>query len=126
MRWPTVPQHGGSALAGGVRAGGAATALLLPLWLLVDRPWRLPAPGAGPLLTVLGIADLSTGLAYALYFRLLASVGAVNLLLVTFLIPVSAAALGALVLGERLELQHFSGFALVSQGLWAVVRRGRG
>jgi len=72
---------------------------------------------------VLGIALLSTALAYVLFFRLLASAGAVNLMLVTFLIPVSAAALGALVLGERLEGQHYAGFGLIVLGLWAVARR---
>jgi drug/metabolite transporter (DMT)-like permease len=43
--------------------------------------------------------------------------------LVTFLIPVSAALLGALVLGERLEPQHYIGFALIAAGLWVVARR---
>ena len=40
-----------------------------------------------------------------------------NLLLVTFLIPVSAIILGALVLGERLEPRHFGGMALIGVGL---------
>jgi len=49
-----------------------------------------------------GLAMLSTALAYVLYFRILAAAGATNLLLVTFLIPVTAILLGAAVLGERL------------------------
>ncbi|HBU15858.1 MAG TPA: EamA family transporter [Gemmobacter sp.] len=101
----------------------AASVLLLPVWLMVDRPWALPVPGLPVLAAVLGIALLSTALAYVLFFRLLASAGAVNLMLVTFLIPVSAAALGALVLGERLEGQHYAGFGLIVLGLWAVARR---
>ena len=51
---------------------------------------------------MLGLALLSTALAYVLYFRILATAGATNLLLVTFLIPVSAIVLGVAVLGERL------------------------
>lgn len=101
----------------------AASVLVTPLWLLVDRPWTQEVPGARVIGALIGIAALSTALAYALYFRLLASAGAVRLLLVTFLIPVSAALMGALVLGERLAPQHYAGFALIGVGLWAVARR---
>lgn len=101
----------------------AAALLLLPVWALVDRPWELALPGLPVLAAVLGIAVLSTGLAYALYFRLLATAGAVNLMLVTFLVPVSAAGLGVLLLGERLALPHLAGFALIALGLVAVARR---
>ncbi len=101
----------------------AASVLVTPLWLLVDRPWTQEVPGARVIGALIGIAALSTALAYALYFRLLASAGAVRLLLVTFLIPVSAALMGALVLGERLAPQHYAGFALIGIGLWAVARR---
>ena len=69
---------------------------------------------------MIGIAALSTALAYLIYFRLLASAGATNLLLVTFLIPVSATALGWLVLGERLLPQHLAGFVLIVLGLVAI------
>lgn len=101
----------------------AASVLMTPLWLLLDRPWTLEVPGARVIGALIGIAALSTALAYAIYFRLLASAGAVRLLLVTFLIPVSAALMGALVLGERLASQHYAGFALIGVGLWAVARR---
>ncbi|GHC31658.1 threonine/homoserine efflux transporter RhtA [Gemmobacter caeni] len=101
----------------------AATVILLPVWLAVDAPWRLAMPPAQVWAAVAGIGVLSTALAYALYFRLLVTAGAVNLMLVTFLIPVSAAALGALVLGTRLGPQHFAGFALIALGLWAVAKR---
>ena len=82
----------------------ASAALIAPLALLVDRPWTLPWPGpAAVWAALLGLAALSTALAYLLYFRLLASAGATSLLLVTFLIPVSAVALGGcLVLGEAI------------------------
>jgi drug/metabolite transporter (DMT)-like permease len=61
-----------------------------------------------------------TSLAYILYFRLVASAGATNSLLVTFLIPVTAILLGALILGERLEPRHFAGMALIGAGLAAI------
>ena len=63
---------------------------------------------------------MSTALAYVLYFRILAAAGATNLLLVTFLIPVIGVPLGAAGLGERLELRHFAGMALIGLGLAAI------
>jgi drug/metabolite transporter (DMT)-like permease len=98
----------------------ASTVMLLPLALLVERPWTLPMPSAATSLAILGLAALSTALGYVLYFRILATAGATNLLLVTFLIPVSAILLGALVLSERLSAQHFVGIALIGAGLAAI------
>ena len=98
----------------------ASTLLLLPVWLWMDTPWAMGWPGVRPLLAVVGMAALSTALAYLLYFRLLASAGATNLSLVTFVIPVSASVLGWLVLGERLSPQHLAGFGLIVAGLLAI------
>lgn len=98
----------------------ASTLLLLPVALAVDQPWTLAAPSLVTWGAVLGIAALSTALAYVLYFRILATAGATNLLLVTFLIPVSAILLGALVLGERLAALQLIGMALIAAGLAAI------
>jgi drug/metabolite transporter (DMT)-like permease len=98
----------------------ASTLLLIPIAIAVDRPWMLPGPGATTWGAVAGLAVLSTALAYLIYFRILATAGATNLMLVTFLIPVSAILLGALVLGERLAPQHFLGMALIGAGLAAI------
>jgi len=98
----------------------ASTVILVPLALLVDRPWTLPAPGAPVWAALVGLAALSTTLAYVIYYRILATAGAVNLLLVTFLVPVSAIILGALVLGERLHANHFLGMALIGAGLLCI------
>ena len=98
----------------------ASTVLLLPIMLLVDRPWTLAMPHATTWAAVLGVGLLSTALAYVLYFRILAAAGATNLLLVTFLIPVSAILPGALVLGEVLLPRHFLGMTLIGAGLAAI------
>jgi drug/metabolite transporter (DMT)-like permease len=95
----------------------ASSLVLLPVMLVVDRPWTLAAPSAATVAALLGLALLSTALAYSLYFRILASAGATNLLLVTFLIPISAILLGILLLGEALEARHLIGMALVGAGL---------
>jgi drug/metabolite transporter (DMT)-like permease len=95
----------------------ASSLVMIPLMLAVDRPWTLPPPGPGTWLALIGLALLATALAYILFFRILASAGAVNILLVTFLIPVSAILLGALVLGEALEAKHLLGMGMIGSGL---------
>ncbi len=97
-----------------------STLLLLPLVLYVDRPLSLPMPSVTVWLALIALAVLSTALAYILYFRILASAGASNLLLVTFLIPVSAIFLGYSFLHERLESAHFLGMLLIGVGLSAI------
>lgn len=108
----------------------AATLVVAPVAFFVERPWTLPAPSAATWASVLGLALLSTAVAYVLYFLILARAGATNLLLVTFLIPVFAILLGAAVLGERLSWTHGLGMALIGAGLAAIdgrlpPRRGR-
>lgn len=98
----------------------ASSVMLLPVMLLVDQPWTLPLPSVGALGALVGIAVLSTALAYILYFRILASAGATNLLLVTFLIPVSAIFLGIGILDEILLSRHVVGMALIGVGLVAI------
>ena len=98
----------------------ASAAMLLPLALAVDQPWRLPVPGASTLAAVLGLALLSTAVAYIIFFRVLASAGATNIMLVTFLIPVSAILLGSLFLGEHLAGRQFLGMGLIGAGLAAI------
>jgi drug/metabolite transporter (DMT)-like permease len=98
----------------------ASSAMLIPVMLLVDRPWTLAMPSTAAILALVGVAALSTALAYILYFRILATAGATNLLLVTFLIPVSAIVLGVLVLGETLLPKHLFGMALIALGLAAI------
>lgn len=95
----------------------AASLVLIPLALVVDRPWRLPLPSWEIWSAVAGLALFSTALAYILYFRILATAGATNLLLVTFLIPVSAIVLSTTILGERLESTHFLGMGVLGLGL---------
>jgi drug/metabolite transporter (DMT)-like permease len=109
----------------------ASSALLLPMVLLIDRPWALPVPSVTAILALIGVALLSTALAYIIYFRILATAGATNLLLTTFLIPISAILLGTAFLGETLQLTHIGGMVMIGLGLaaidgrpWLYLRRG--
>ena len=98
----------------------ASSLIMLPLVLIVDRPWTMAAPSPVAIGAVIGLAAVSTALAYVLYFRILATAGATNLTLVTFLIPVSAILLGTVFLGEALLPRHFLGMALIGAGLAAI------
>jgi drug/metabolite transporter (DMT)-like permease len=98
----------------------ASAIVMLPLVLIFEPPWLAAPPSAEAWAALAGLALFCTSLAYILYFRLLASAGATNSLLVTFLIPITAILLGALILDERLELRHFAGMALIGLGLAAI------
>lgn len=104
----------------------ASGMMLLPLALLVDRPWALPPPGMAATGAVVGLAVLSTALAYVLYFRILATAGANNLLLVTLLIPLSAIFLGVFVLGETLLPRQLVGMGMIGAGLFLAGGRSGG
>lgn len=106
-----------------VTAAGQVTAsvvVLTPVAILLERPLTLPLPDVSVWAAILGLAILSTAWAYVLYFRILARAGATNVLLVTFLVPVSAIVLGVLVLGEELSARHYGGMALIGLGLAAI------
>lgn len=98
----------------------AAAIVMLPLVLLFEPPWYASAPSAEAWMALVALALVCTSFAYILYFQLLASAGATNSLLVTFLIPVTAILLGALFLDERLQASHFAGMALIGLGLAAI------
>jgi drug/metabolite transporter (DMT)-like permease len=94
----------------------AATVILLPLAALVERPWRT-TPGAVTWSALLALAVLSTAVGYVVYFRVLATAGPTNLLLVTFLMPVGGVALGATVLGERPRFTSLAGMLVIFAAL---------
>jgi drug/metabolite transporter (DMT)-like permease len=98
----------------------ASALMLFPIAMLVDNPWTLAMPPLPVWAAIMGSALLSTALGYVLYFRILATAGATNLLLVTFLIPVSAILMGTFGLGERLDARHFAGLAIIGAGLAAI------
>jgi drug/metabolite transporter (DMT)-like permease len=98
----------------------ASTIILIPLAALAERPWTLSMPSTNAWAAFVAIALLSTALAYVVYFRILAAAGATNLLLVTFLLPISALLLGALCLGEAVSVRALGGMALISVGLAAI------
>jgi drug/metabolite transporter (DMT)-like permease len=97
-----------------------ASVMLMPMAAVSDRFWTLPMPGAGTIAAVLGFALLSTALAYIVFFRISATAGPGNVMLVTLLIPVTATLFGVLILGERLAPNLVAGALVIATGLLAI------
>lgn len=97
-----------------------ATVMVLPLALFVDRPWAQPMPGVPAWVAIASAGVFCTALGYALYFRILATAGATNLLLVTLLMPVGAVILGMAILGETIHIRDLAGMVLIGLGLMAI------
>lgn len=92
-----------------------ATAILgLGAPVLTRGPMNL-TPTVVASVTVLGA--LMTGLAYLLYYRLVAEAGATSASMVTYIVPVVAVVLGALILGEPLLWNLFAGAAVIIFGV---------
>jgi drug/metabolite transporter (DMT)-like permease len=89
-----------------------SSVLLIPAALLVEAPWQAN-PGPAGIVAVLAFGLFGAALAYGLYFRILASAGATNLLLVTFLLPVGALVLGVGFLNEEVGAGELAGLALI-------------
>ena len=103
--------------AGQLVASAALTALTLPL---LGRP--APQFRADALVAVVVLGAIGTGLAYLINYQLIAESGASRTAVVTYLLPVVAVALGALVLGETLAPHVLAGAAVVLAGV-ALTRR---
>jgi drug/metabolite transporter (DMT)-like permease len=89
---------------------GGATALLLPL-AVVSLPER--APSTVVTLSMLGLAFLSTAVAYLIYFRLIENVGPTSTLTVTLLVPVFGLLFGVLLLEEPFGLGTLAGLGII-------------
>jgi drug/metabolite transporter (DMT)-like permease len=101
-------------------------ALFLAPWMAVAAvraPVDPAALGAGTLGALLALGLGCTALAYVLYFRLLADVGPIRSLAVTFLVPLFGVLWGRLFLGEPLGWAHAAGGGLIAVALGLVLRR---
>jgi drug/metabolite transporter (DMT)-like permease len=99
------------AVATGSQAGSAVLALVpAVLW------WPAQTPGPVAWASAAALAVACTALAYVLYFRLIAHVGAGNAITVTFLIPAFGIGWGVLFLDEALDAQVVAGCAIIVLG----------
>lgn len=94
-------------------------------WQLVSAPMVMPVADATVWGALLALGLVCTSLAYILYFRLIADIGPVRTMMVTFLIPVFGVFWGWLLLDEKLSVAHAIGGGLVAAALWLVVKPAR-
>jgi drug/metabolite transporter (DMT)-like permease len=97
-----------------------STLMVLPLAFFIDHPWARPMPGIAAWAAIAAAGVFCTALGYTLYFRILATAGATNLLLVTLLMPVGAVFLGIAILGEHVHAGDVAGMTLIGIGLIAI------
>ena len=97
----------------------SASAIMIPLSLMIDAPWALSPPAAA-LGSVAAVAVLSTAVPALLFFWLIQRAGAINGSLLAFFMPVVAVVLGTALLGEQLPWQAFGGLGLILFGAGTV------
>ena len=103
--------------AAGSLLSGAA--ILVPVTLVVDRPWTL-APSMSSMLALLALAVFSTALAFVIYFRLILNLGSVGTTAQAYLRVPIGVALGVVFLGESLSATAWIGLGCVVVGVAAM------
>lgn len=121
-RWITAQGGLDSRLVAAGSLIGASVFLLPFCAVSLWHENTLPAAGAGVWAAMLGLGILCTAFAYILYYRLIADLGPVRSLTVTFLIPPFGIVWGALFLHEALSWAHAVGGALIGLAVWLVLR----
>jgi len=97
-------------------AAGSQVAAAIFLAVPALLAWPAQAPSAPAWGMVALLAFFGTGLAYLLYFRLIANAGPANAVAVTYLIPIFAVVWGGIFLGERLTLALVAGCTVIFIG----------
>ena len=93
--------------------------VLLPLSLLLDRPWTL-SPSAQSIQALIALSLVSTALAFVIYFRLIARLGSVATTSVAYLRVPAGVLIGMVFLGEALAPTAWAGLVLVIGGVLAM------
>jgi drug/metabolite transporter (DMT)-like permease len=102
--------------AGSLLCGAA---ILVPVGLLVDRPWNL-TPSAQSVTALLGLSVISTALAFVIYFRLVQTLGSVGTTAQSYLRVPIGVAIGVFFLGETLTSTAWVGLICVIFGVAAM------
>ncbi|WP_442583804.1 DMT family transporter [Mesorhizobium sp. ASY16-5R] len=98
--------------------------ILIPLSLVVDRPWTL-RPSTDSMLALLGLAVFSTALAFVIYFRLIHTLGSVGATAQAYLRVPIGVAIGVIFLGETVTSTAGIGLVCVIAGVIAMTLPGR-
>jgi drug/metabolite transporter (DMT)-like permease len=99
-------------------------AILIPLSLVVDRPWTL-SPSTDSMLALAALSVFSTALAFAIYFRLIHTLGSVATTAQGYIrVPVGVG-IGVVFLGETITATAGIGLVCVIAGVVAMTMPGR-
>lgn len=93
--------------------------ILLPISLIVDRPWTLE-PSTDSILALLGLSIFSTALAFVIFFHLVRSLGSVGTTAQAYLRVPIGVAIGVIFLGETLTSTAGIGLLCVIAGVVAM------
>lgn len=97
-----------------------ATAYMLPVALIVDKPWTIDRPSTAALTSLFLLGIMGTGLAFIVYYRLLETANPTYISMVTYVIPIFGVILGVLVLDEQLTWYALAGFVFILLGVMVV------
>ncbi|MDQ3571370.1 MAG: DMT family transporter [Actinomycetota bacterium] len=98
-----------------------STGLLAPFALLAMPD---EVPGLGPVAAVAALGVAGTGIAFAIFFSLIAAVGPARTMLVTYLVPAFAVAYGVAFLNEAVSVATVAGLALIVGGSYLAAQSG--
>lgn len=107
--------------AGSLLAGAA---VLIPASLVFEQPWTL-SPALSSVLALLALAVFSTAAAFAIYFRLIQTLGSVGTTAQAYLRVPIGVAISVAILGETLSQTAWIGLACVVLGVAAMTIPGR-
>lgn len=93
--------------------------ILMPLSLIIDRPWTL-TPSSASIAALLALAVFSTAIAFVVYFRLIQTLGSVGATAQAYLRVPFGVALGVVFLGETLSPTVWIGLVCVIVGIAAM------
>ncbi|MGH7756268.1 MAG: DMT family transporter [Vulcanimicrobiaceae bacterium] len=96
-----------------------AAAILVPIALVVDRPWTL-TPSLASIVALLSLSVFSTALAFIIYFRLVHTLGSIGTTAQAYLRVPIGVAIAVLFLGESLTSTAWAGLACVVAGVAAM------
>jgi drug/metabolite transporter (DMT)-like permease len=111
-------------LAGSPPIGVAAWVMVAStIWLAPVALLTAPesTPGLGPVAAVVVLGVLGTGVAFAIFYELIARVGPARSFIVAYLAPGFAVIYGATLLDETITLSTIVGLCLILAGSWLAV-----
>lgn len=90
-----------------------ATIVLLPFAFIYDKPFAMPIPSLGPVLSVIALGLVGTAFAMFMYYKSIKLSGATFTSLNALIVPILAVVLGAIILDEKLMVNAYFGGVII-------------